>query len=254
MKISLQILCLTCLAVIPIEAQTNTDSGGGNPPPPGGAQNLPPRDGPMSKLSREEREQLKAAHDKAIQLDPSLDQKMKSAHEAMEAARQAMHDAMIKVDPSVAPILEKITPRKWERKLEREARLNSPADGKASLAGDKANTNVISTNGVAADSFRHPEHRMPPGFANLTPGEQAQLKSVHEQVKNDPSVVAAKEKEKSASTPEERRVAKEAVHQAMHDAMIKADPSIEPILAKIQPPPRKEEGPAGSQDMQMAPQ
>lgn len=252
MKISLPILFLTCLAAIPIQAQTNTDNGGGNPPPPpGGAQNLPPRDGPMSKLSKEEREQLKAAHDKAIQLDPSLDLKMKSAHEAMEAARLAMHDAMIKADPSVAPILEKITPRKWERKFDREARPNPPADGQASQATDKANTNAFSTNGVAADAFKHPEHRMPPGFANLTPSEQAQLKSVHEQVKNDPSVVAAKQAEKNASTPEERHAAKDVLHKAMHDAMVKADPSIEPILSKIQPPPPKEGASSGTQDMQM---
>lgn len=255
MRRSLPILFFTWMAVIPIQAQTNTDNGGVNmPPPPGAGQNMPPRDGPMSKLTKEEREQLKAAHDKAIQQDPSLDQKMKSAHEAMEAARQAMHDAMIKADPTVASILEKITPRKWERKLERESGSTPPGSGQSSQNAGNTTISAFATNSAPLESFKHEGHRMPPGFANLTPSEQARLKSVHEQVKNDPSVIAAKEAEKKATTPEERRSAKDAVHKAMRDAMIKADPSVAPILMKIQPPPRHDEPSAEGQGAQMAPQ
>jgi len=64
----------------------------------------------MGGLSPAEKAQVKAAHDKAIQQDPSLEQKMKDARQAMESARKEMHAAMIKADPAIAPILEKMHP------------------------------------------------------------------------------------------------------------------------------------------------
>jgi Spy/CpxP family protein refolding chaperone len=61
----------------------------------------------LANLTPEEREKLKAARQKAMQ-DPGV----QAAHEKMRQARKdfvgAIHGAMVKADPSVQPILEKI--------------------------------------------------------------------------------------------------------------------------------------------------
>ncbi|HLW34135.1 MAG TPA: periplasmic heavy metal sensor [Chthoniobacterales bacterium] len=61
----------------------------------------------LANLTPEEREKLKAARQKAIQ-DPSV----QAAHEKMRQARKdfvgAMHGAMVKADPSVQSILDKV--------------------------------------------------------------------------------------------------------------------------------------------------
>jgi len=61
----------------------------------------------MANLSQPEREKLKAAHQKAMQ-DPTV----QSAHEKMKAARREFRDsmnaAMLKADPSIQPILDKL--------------------------------------------------------------------------------------------------------------------------------------------------
>ena len=61
----------------------------------------------LANLTPDEREKLKAARQKAMQ-DPSV----QAAHEKMRQARQdfigAMRGAMVKADPSVQPILDKI--------------------------------------------------------------------------------------------------------------------------------------------------
>ena len=61
----------------------------------------------MGNLSQPEREKLKAAHQKAMQ-DPAV----QGAHEKMKEARKeyrnSMHAAMLKADPSIQPILDKL--------------------------------------------------------------------------------------------------------------------------------------------------
>lgn len=61
----------------------------------------------LANLTPEEREKLKAARQKAMQ-DPSV----QAAHEKMRQARKdfmaAMHGAMLKADPSIQPVLDKI--------------------------------------------------------------------------------------------------------------------------------------------------
>jgi len=67
---------------------------------------------------------------------------------------------------------------------------------------------------------QHQEDR----FANLSPDERTKLKAARQTAMQDPAVQAAKEKM--------RQVAKE-FHDAMHAALLKADPSIQPILDKV---------------------
>ena len=67
----------------------------------------------LANLSPEERQKLQAAHQKAMQ-DPAV----QAAHDKMRAAhkefRDAMHAAMLKADPSIQPILNKIPAgRQW---------------------------------------------------------------------------------------------------------------------------------------------
>jgi hypothetical protein len=202
------LLCLVLLGAFSLNAQTNPPEQGApdgqmqQPPPPGDH-------GPISVLTPDERDKVKAAHDKAIELDPTLDQKMKEAHQLMESARKEMHAAMIKADPSVEPILAKMMTHRGGKKNERST--SSPDSKQA---------------GGAADAHRK-------GMANLSESERQQLMSLREQVKQDPSVVAAHEAVKNASTPDAREKAHAALRSAIDAAMIKADPGIEPILAKM---------------------
>jgi hypothetical protein len=61
----------------------------------------------LANLSPEEREKLKAARQKAMQ-DPNV----QAAHEKMKQAHQefmtSVHAAMLKADPSIQPVLDKI--------------------------------------------------------------------------------------------------------------------------------------------------
>ena len=221
-------LLLGCLPIV-LQAQQDTNSSAQTPPPPPPPP-LPGVHGPMVNLSDAERAQVKAAHDKAIQQNPTLDQKMKAAHQAMEDARKSMHDAMVAIDPSVEPTLAKMMPPKWAGKHEgtgNQVGRNTVVSPTATPSRTNANTN--------ANPWQQPVHHEPAGMARLTESERQQLKSLHEQAKNDPAVLAAKEAKRNAATPEARHAAEESLHQAMNAAMIKADPSIEPILAKLRP-------------------
>lgn len=215
MKNKLKIHLLLALAaaslMLPLGAQSTNEGTNGAPPPGGPGQRGP---GPMANLSEEDRQKVKAAHDAAIQKDPTLEQGMKDAHQAMEKARKAMHDAMIAVDPSVEAILAKMAPPKqgWNK-------------------GDKGPGKGPEGNG--AKPWKHDGPGQ--GMANLTESEREQLKAAHEKVKNDPAVIAAHEAKKNATTPEARHAAEEALHKAAREAMIKADPSIAPILEKLHP-------------------
>jgi hypothetical protein len=61
-------------------------------------------------------------------------------------------------------------------------------------------------------------------LANLSPAEREQVKAAHKAAKHDPTVEAAKVK---------MREARKEYHDAMRAAMLKANPSIEPVLNKI---------------------
>ncbi len=63
-------------------------------------------------------------------------------------------------------------------------------------------------------------------FMALSPEEKQKVKAARKAAMQDPAVKAAEA---------ERGTNKRAYHQAMRAAMIKADPSVEPILAKLTP-------------------
>jgi len=213
------------LLSVPVMAQTPSPQPSATPTP--GINSPPPPPalrGPMAKLTDAERQQLKAAHDKAIQQNPSLEEAMRAAHQVMEKARKDLNDAMIAVDPSVAAVIAKIAPPKWEGG-QHGSMVGSEGQRGPGASGDKGGSHG------------------PPGLANLTDAERQQLKAAHDKVKDDPSVVAARDAMKSASTAEARRSAGDSLRQAVDAAMLKVDSSLGPILEKLhQAPPPSPQG------------
>ena len=75
MKKLLTTILFGVLLTLPLFGQATNTKNGSQPP-------LSGDHGPMDNLPQPEREKLKAAHDLALQKDPSLDDKIKAAHEA----------------------------------------------------------------------------------------------------------------------------------------------------------------------------
>jgi Spy/CpxP family protein refolding chaperone len=63
-------------------------------------------------------------------------------------------------------------------------------------------------------------------FANLTDDERARLRDAHQKAMTDPAVQAARER---------LRQARREFREVLRPAMLKADPSIQPILDKLRP-------------------
>jgi hypothetical protein len=72
-------------------------------PPPGSGF----RRGRLSTLSMEEQARLRSAHDTAMR-DPTLAQSRERYEQARREFRERLRAALVKVDPSVQPILEKV--------------------------------------------------------------------------------------------------------------------------------------------------
>jgi hypothetical protein len=66
-------------------------------------------------------------------------------------------------------------------------------------------------------------------LANLSPEERQKVQAAHRKAIQEPSVQAAREK---------MRQAHKEFRDAMHAAMLKADPTIQPILSKMPAPNR----------------
>ena len=63
-------------------------------------------------------------------------------------------------------------------------------------------------------------------WANLSEGERARLKAAHQKAMADPAVQAAREK---------LRQARREFREVLRPALLKADPSLQPILEKMRP-------------------
>jgi len=72
-------------------------------------------------------------------------------------------------------------------------------------------------------------------FESLTAEQKEQLKAARSAAKDDPAVQAAREKMRDAQGPEARGAAGREMHEAMKAAMLKADPSLAPLLEKLGP-------------------
>jgi hypothetical protein len=67
----------------------------------------------------------------------------------------------------------------------------------------------------------------------LNDQERSQLKSAMKEVKNDPQLVAAREALKDAQTKEAKKAAHDTLRQTRRDLLLKADPSLSPVLEKV---------------------
>jgi hypothetical protein len=70
-------------------------------------------------------------------------------------------------------------------------------------------------------------------FRQLSPEQREQLKQARAAAGQDPSVVAARQRQQAAETPEERREAGQAVRQAMRDALVRQNPELAPLLQEM---------------------
>lgn len=170
------------------------------------------RDKIRDRLPPEIRDRFDAAREKALQ-DPKLQELRKAAADANKAFFFAMRDKMVEIDPGLAPYAKQ-----------------PPGDG------DRR-----------GGSFGGDDH----GFGSLTEQERDRLKNARAAAKDDPAVQAAEKKRDSATTPEERRAATDEYRKAIGAAILKADPTLGPVLDKLKPGPASKP-PGAPGDMQMA--
>lgn len=109
----------------------------------------------------------------------------------------------------------------------------------AMLAADPGLAPVLEKVRQSRDRARGMRER----FESLTPEQRRQLKAAREKAMDDPAVAAAREKMKSADSPESRREARRVMHEAMKVAVSKQDPALVPLLEKLGPPPGGPGGP-----------
>ena len=85
---------------------------------------------------------------------------------------------------------------------------------------------AAATTTTTATEEEHEGGRMH-ALSKLTPEERGKLKAAHQAALQDPAVKAAEAQKNNG------REGKRAYHEAVHTAMLKADPSVQPILDKM---------------------
>jgi len=151
----------------------------------------------LDSLSPEVRQRFEAARDQALQ-DPKLQELKANADKANGEFFKAMREKMLEIDPGLSDIIKQQAQKAWR-------------DHKGPPGGG----NDI------------------PGLGNLSDAEKQQFLAAREKAKNDPAVQAAEKQKEDAATPDDRRAAMDAYRLAMRQAILKADPSLAPLLDKI---------------------
>lgn len=102
------------------------------------------------------------------------------------------------------------------------------------LRAQDQSTSAPATNSSAGGEVwkKGPHHRAD-AWAKLTKAERQQLKAAMGKIKDDPQLVAAREAVKNAETKKAKRAAYQSLVQLRHDLLLKADPTIQPILDKM---------------------
>lgn len=205
--------------VISVCAQApSPDSMGDQQPPP------PPREGPRGKdrkflmnLPPEVQKRFQEAREKALK-DPKIQELRKASDKANRDFFEAMRLKMQEIDPGLAEIIKK----------------NVDAEGKRGPEGRGGGGKMK-------------------GFQSLTEAQRDQLMAAREKAKDEPAVQAAREKRDAATTPQERQAASEEFHKTMNAAILKIDPSLAPILEKLEnasaPPPPPAGAPSAGEEM-----
>lgn len=176
-----------------------------------------PGRGPRPILTPEEREKLKAARETAMK-DPAVQEAMVKREAAEKDFAQTVNPLLLAQDASLQPILDKLA------EAQKEPRQGTPpAERRAKREGGK----------FGAESRRGPFGAM----GSLTPEEREKLHAAFEKIKDNPEVQSAIEK---------RKEGEKQFREAMKAAMLAADPSLAPLLEKLeQARAEREEGGGG---------
>lgn len=183
------------------------------PGPPPGA--ISPSD---ATLTRQERQQFAEARKKAMS-DPAVTAARQARIAAQEEYQSAMKTALLEQDATLGPVLEKIrrpapgktmppAPKPPAPPAAPEASGQTPPPPPA--ASPKPPEKGAETNG---------------GLGLLTPQERKQLRAATEAVRDKPPV-----KQASAKV----REAEQQFRETMKAAILKADPSVAPVVAKVE--------------------
>jgi hypothetical protein len=180
-----------------------------DPPPPspgkgGGDMRRYARERFRDNLPPEIRQRFDAARAKALQ-DPKIQDLRKAAETANREFIQAVRKKMMEIDPELKEIVEK-------------ARAERGSSGRRE----------------GGEGW---------GFSQLTDTEKEKLQAAREKAKEDPAVRTAAKARDDAATPEARKAASEEFRRALHDALLKADPSLGPVLEKMAAPKLPPGGP-----------
>lgn len=163
------------------------------------ASTQPPAPNPgQSGLTLEERDKLKAAWQKAM-LDPKVMDARENQKAAGEVFLNARRQALLAQDSSLGPILDKV---------ESMMKQKPGASNKQAFAG------LAGRGGKLREAL-----------ASLSPEERDKLKAANKKISDNPEVMAARDKKNEADT---------IFFKAWDEAMLAADPSIEPLLEKVE--------------------
>jgi len=180
--------------------------------------------------SPEIRERFQAARMKAMQ-DPEIKKLQTEARAANDKFFQAAREKMSEIDPGLAEIVREKKASKGDRHGV------APEEMSRKEPGPK--------NPQRADQKKRPggpkTHQS--GFGSLDENERTSLQEARKKAQTDPTVQAALAKKEAAKTPEDREAALKEYRQTIHEAMVKADSSIEPILKKLAPKPKADDEP-----------
>lgn len=139
---------------------------------------------------------------------------------ADEAARLAAAREKAKNDPTV---------RSLQQARESLDQQIQNAMNAAMLAADPSLSPTLQKVGESRERAKKMRER----FDSLTPEQRQQLKSARKAAQQDPGVIAAREKMKAADSPEARREAGKAMHEAMKAAIAKQNPDLVSILDEL---------------------
>ena len=173
----------------------------------------------LEMIPEDLRERFKTAKAAAME-DPKIQELKAEADKASEAFRPAVRESMVKSDPSLTEAVDKISKafkknaNDWKHGKEDKEAKRKQADSPAS---------------------------------KLAPEEKSKLDAAREIAKQAPSVQSAEAKLKAATTPESRHAAAKEFHQAMHDAILTADPSLASVLDSLAPAKNPPTPPAPSE-------
>jgi hypothetical protein len=173
---------------------------------PGGQPGMLPG---LERLRPDERQKVIAARDKAAQ-DPSVQAAMTEQETARQDRKKLFRKLMLEADPSLAEVL----PEKPERPEQ--------GDG-AGFAGARPE----GVRGRNSDQQRLNQLLQPVRLDNLPPEIRPKVEKAFDKISNKRELEAAELRLKDAS---------KAFRDAQDEAMIKADPSVRTLLAKMRAP------------------